>query len=557
MKRSVRVPAAISGVALAAALLTGCATTGTTPGQSFRTAFLPPAPKRSVATEALSEPPKLEANPFLKRAPAVSILAEVLPKPTETDFRLKSSEDRFEAGRKAYQEARYDDARREFNRAIDILLATPESAPDRWRVERRLESLVDSVFKYDVNGLGAAQSEEQVAYEKSPLTGLLELNLTTDPKIRNKVLAELAATRSQLPLDVTDEVLSYVNYLTSERGKWTMIAGLKRAGRYRAMIERELTEEGLPLELIHLAQAESGFAPRAVSWAAAVGMWQFVQFRGREYGLMQSPYHDDRLDPEKATRAAARHLKDLYHALGDWNLALAAYNCGPECVNRAVQRTGYADFWKLRELRVLPRETMNYVPLILAMAIIAKNPADYGIQAVPDAALEYESLAMDAPTSLQLLADAADRPLIEIRELNPALTGTVAPPGYTARLPQGSRAAVEAALLEVPAAQRISARIHRVERGETMAMIAARYRTSAPVLAAANQGSTALAPGDLVVIPTAAPAVAARRTAPARWTPPVQTARTAQRVPVSARKTPAKPLVVRKASARIASRASY
>lgn len=548
MTSTARVPAAVVSTALVA-FLTGCATGGPTPGQIFRNSFLPPAPKRPAVAEALAEPPRLEANPFLKRAPGTAVLAEILPKPTETDFRLKSSEDRFEAGRKAYQEGRYDDARREFNRAIDILLATPDSAPDRWRIERRLETLVDTVFKYDVNALGAGETGEQVAYEKSPLDGLLELNLTPDPKIRNKVLAELAATRSQLPLDVTDEVLSYINYLTGERGKWTMIAGLKRAGRYRAMIEKILAEEGLPLELLHLAQAESGFSPRAVSWAAAVGMWQFVQFRGREYGLMQSPYHDDRLDPEKATRAAARHLKDLYHALGDWNLALAAYNCGPECVNRAVQRTGYADFWKLRAMRALPRETMNYVPLILAMAIIAKNPADYGIDVVPDPPLEYDSLPLDAPASLQLIADAADRPLVEIRDLNPALTGLIAPAGYTVRLPSGSGAGVASALAEVPPAQRVAARIHRVERGETIAMIASRYRTSAAALAAANHGSNLLAAGDLVVIPAASP----QRPAAPRWKPPVQAARAAQRVPVTVRKAPAKPLVVRKASTRIAS----
>ena len=146
------------------------------------------------------------------------------------------------------------------------------------------------------------------------------------------------------------------------------------------MIQRILDEEGIPQEIIHLAQAESGFIPRAVSRAAAGGMWQFLKWRGNEYGLKQTAYTDDRMDPEKATRAAARHLRDLYHEFGDWYLAIAAYNCGPGNVEKAVERTGYADFWELRARGVLPAETTNYVPIILAMTIMEKNAAEYGIE---------------------------------------------------------------------------------------------------------------------------------------------------------------------------------
>ena len=146
------------------------------------------------------------------------------------------------------------------------------------------------------------------------------------------------------------------------------------------MIQRILDEEGVPQELIHLAQAESGFIPRAVSRKAAGGMWQFLTWRGNEYGLKQTRYTDDRMDPEKATRSAARHLRDLYHEFGDWYLAIAAYNCGPGSVEKAVERTGYADFWELRARGVLPAETTNYVPIILAMTIMEKNAAEYGIE---------------------------------------------------------------------------------------------------------------------------------------------------------------------------------
>jgi len=293
------------------------------------------------------------------------------------------------------------------------------------------------------------------------------------------------------------------------------------------MIQRILDEEGVPPELIYLAQAESGFFPRAVSYKQATGMWQFVQFRGREYGLMQTPYSDDRLDPEKATRAAARHLRDLYNHFGDWYLAIAAYNCGPGNVERAVERTGYADFWELRSRRVLPIETTNYVPIILAMTIMAKNAKEYDLEGViPDPPLEYDVATMTSPTHLALVADMTESPVSELQGLNPSLLKSVAPAGYQLNLPRGTADAVIAALQSVPPERRASWRMHKVGSGETLAMIGKRYGASPSVIAAANRmQSDAPETGDRLVIPQSAatPAVlrrpAARRTsgaAPAR-----------------------------------------
>src|SRR6266478_5118124 len=137
--------------------------------------------------------------------------------------------------------------------------------------------------------------------------------------------------------------------------------GLRRAGRYRQMISRVLQEEGMPQDLIYLAQAESAFQPLALSRAGARGIWQFVAYRGHEYGLRHTWWIDERQDPEKATHAAAQHLRDLYKLYGDWYLAMAAYNCGPGNVQKGIERTGYADFWELYKRNVLPRETKNYV----------------------------------------------------------------------------------------------------------------------------------------------------------------------------------------------------
>jgi len=237
-------------------------------------------------------------------------------------------------------------------------------------------------------------------------------------------------------------------------------------------------------------------------------MWQFVQFRGREYGLFQTPVSDDRMDPEKATRAAAKHLHDLYALFGDWYLAMAAYNCGPGCVQRAVERTGYADFWELRRLNVLPKDTNNYVPVILALTIMAKNPKDYDLDNLDyDPALEYDRVDVDTPTSLALIADAADRPVSEIQDLNPSLLKAVAPAGSQLRVPKGTLPTVLAALDMVPASHRANWRIHRLTPGETLPEIARRYATPVASLTAANQ-SIAYAPeaGDLVVIPVNSPA---------------------------------------------------
>ena len=173
---------------------------------------------------------------------------------------------------------------------------------------------------------------------------------------------------------LNDQVAMFINYFSSTKGRHTLEHGLARAGRYREMISQTLKQEGVPQDLIYLAMAESGFQPLAVSRASARGMWQFMSGSGALYGLERNWWVDDRQDPEKSTRAAAHYLKDLYAQLGDWYLAMAAYNSGAGTVQHAVERTGYADFWELYRRGVLPQETRNYVPIIVAVTIMAKNP---------------------------------------------------------------------------------------------------------------------------------------------------------------------------------------
>jgi membrane-bound lytic murein transglycosylase D len=408
-------------------------------------------------------------------------------RPTASDLLIQRAEEKFRDGRKLYQINDADRARIEFDNSIDLMLQASDNPSDRALYEDKLERLVDAIHRLDLAGLGsAAPSSDQPQFEKAPLEDLLQMTFPVDPKLKSKVRTELSATASQLPLTMNDAVLGYINYF-SGRGHRTIVAGLERAGKYRPMISRVLAEEGVPQELIHLAQAESGFLPRAVSNMAATGMWQFVKFRGQQYGLNQSSLMDERLDPEKATRAAARHLHDLYVEFGDWYLAIAAYNCGPGNIEKAVARTGYADFWELRARHAIPTETTNYVPIILAMTIMTKNAAEYGLtDVVPESPLEYDSVDMTANTHLALVGDLTDTPVSQLAALNPALLRNVAPEGYSVRVPRGSGSTLSASLDRVPAVQRASWRMHRVESGDTLVAIAKRYGATPNRIAEAN-----------------------------------------------------------------------
>jgi len=509
MNPSHRSAACLASLTILLALLTcSCATKQ----PAFKLSFLPSTP---IPIEPSFEaPPQFATNLYSSDSPdLVQRALASAHRQVEVDSRVAQARLHLEAGKRAYQLGDVEQARREFDEALDVLLSAPDSLPDRPRLEGELDQIADTIYHYDLEGLGGAASQQEVVYDKSPLDSILDMTFPTDPNLRPKVKEEIEATVSQLPLQENDAVLSYVHYFSTERGRNVLIGGLRRSGRYRSLVQRILDDEGVPQELIYLAQVESGFLPRARSNKQAVGMWQFVQFRGRQYGLMQGPGTDDRLDPEKATRAAAKHLHDLYAMFGDWYLAMAAYNCGPGCVERAVERTGYADFWELRRLNALPKETANYVPLIVALTIMAKNPKDYDIENLEtDRPVEYETVALDTPTSLALIADAADRPVSEIQDLNPALLKSATPAGYQLRIPKGTLGTVMMALDLVPASHRVDWRIHRVVPGETLADIAHRYSTPVSALTSANQRAGLNAPvgdappvaGDLLVVPSAA-----------------------------------------------------
>jgi membrane-bound lytic murein transglycosylase D len=486
-----------------AVLMSSCALTNRP--QPMKQFFLPPSRAMAAPAEPVLEPPAPPSVFYGNEVPAIAAPVSALPRPTDAEFLIKKADDNFIEGKKAVEAGNAADARKNFDRAVEALLSAPENLPERARVERRLEELIEAIYRYDADQAVAGDSDK-VVYDKSPKDDMVELTFSpADPGTRSKVLDLIHSTASQLPLQQHDTVIGAVNYFTSERGKKIIAAGLRRQARYRPMIERILAQEGVPLELLFLAQAESGYLPRAKSNKLCVGLWQFARATGHDYGLLQTASTDDRMDPEKSTRAAARYLKDLYTHFGDWYLAMAAYDCGPACVDHAVMRTGYADFFELRRLNALPKETANYVPAILAMTIVGKNAPAYGLDHLDlESPVETDSLEMQTPTHLALIADAVDRPLSELKELNPGLLKSVAPAGFKVNVPKGSLAAVETAFAVVPPAKRDAWRLHRVSLGDSFAGLAKRYSAQTASISLANHAELP-EPGSLVAIPVAYP----------------------------------------------------
>jgi membrane-bound lytic murein transglycosylase D len=292
---------------------------------------------------------------------------------------------------------------------------------------------------------------------------------------------------SEFPIVLNQRVKLALKYLQTHRAA-VIAQAFWRARRYAGMMRAIFREYGLPEELVNLAFVESDVNPRATSGANAAGIWQFVPSTARSYGMRTTATLDERRDPEKSTRAAAEHLKSLYGRFRAWPLALAAYNAGGPAVQRAIDRQQTRDFWKLR----LPSETRRFVPKFMAMTIISRDPGRYGFSPPPEDPHDTELLHVTQPTEIRHIADATGTTVTHLRDLNPELVGTVTPsdqPRYAVRIPR-----------------RFTWISHKVQTGETLAMIARRYKVSLQMLREANRlnPSVDLAVGRVLLVPTEA-----------------------------------------------------
>ena len=484
---------AILGVGLVAFLLTaGCDT-----AQPKKAALLPSHYTVSDLTDPVAQ--KADPPPKIQRA------ANPTPDPAEAV--IAQAEKEYAAGQANYQAGHLEAAKNNFDQAFNTLLSSDLDIRNDERLDREFDKIVEAVHELELAALKQGDGFTEQRSEPAPIDEANDITFPVDPNITAKAEAEIKTTKSDLPLVLNDQVAMFINYFSSARGRATLEHAWARSGRYRDMISRILQQEGVPQDLIYLAQAESGFQPLALSRAGARGMWQFMAGSGALYGLERNWWVDERQDPEKATLAAARHLKDLYKQFGDWYLAMAAYNSGASTVQHAVERTGYADFWELYRRGVLPQETRNYVPIILAETIMLKNPETYGLGHVTaDPPQQIDQVTINYPVDLQLVAECTDNSVDHLQELNPSLLRLTTPKdqSFTLNLPAGSRERYETAIAAIPVDMRTWWRYHQVEYGDSLASIARKYHTSGSSIAEANSlAGEEVKVGSKLIIPIA------------------------------------------------------
>jgi membrane-bound lytic murein transglycosylase D len=475
----------------------------------------PPAPNRTQQNSTTTQSSLGGvALPLTNPAPRpyISLLPAI---PDSKTYLAQRVEAKFASGEQNYKAGHLEAARKDFNDAVDWILESgfdPSSSP---RLNELFHRLVDTVYSYELQAFRAGDGFSEPPAVPAAIDEVAEMTFPVDPQLKARAEEAAKNISHDLPLTVNDEVLSFLNFFQTTRGRAIVETGLRRAGRYREMIQRVLAEEGVPQDLIYLAQAESAFQPLALSRAGARGIWQFVAWRGNEYGLKHTWWVDDRQDPEKATRAAAHHLRDLYGMFGDWYLAMAAYNCGPGNVQKAVERTGYADFWELYRRNVLPKETKNYVPIILALTLIAKDAAHYGIHVDADLPVPYDVVKPGRAIDLRLVAETIDVDVETLHGLNPSLLRLATPddPSFELHLPPATAGRFSSEIADIPPEKWVSWRRHRVEQGETLVSIAKKYKVTPAAIAQANslERGAGLDSGEKLIIPAAQAQTAAAR----------------------------------------------
>ncbi len=429
---------------------------------------------------------------------------------------IARAEDHFRKGKLNLEDNKRNQAREEFDRAVDSILESGFDVRASQRLQTYYLELVERIYREEVplqqpnapvNAQLVAQNTQtqdqdktppppvgfvDQKFEPSPLDELSKLVLNAEEThVTDGDLAQLEQAQKNVNFSFTLNPLiqQFINYYQG-RNRGTMENGLRRSGQYMKLARKIFIEEGVPVDITWLGQVESAWKPRAVSWAAASGLWQFIPSTGRMYGLRQTAYIDERNSFEQATRASARHLKDLAKRYnGNWELAMAAYNTGAGNIDRAISRAGTANFWMIYPY--IAQETRNYVPNILAVILIAKNPEKYGFKGIKaDAPMSYDVVQVPTATSLQLVADATDSNVDYIRSLNPELKRDTTPRGdtYNVRIPAGRAKQFASLLQRIAPERRESARLISVAPGEDWQSVANRTGINVAQLQSWNNG---------------------------------------------------------------------
>ncbi len=420
---------------------------------------------------------------------------------------INHAEQLYRGGVDNYSAGHLDAARADFDSAVDAMLMSGMDLKGDSQLADEFDHLLDAVNSLEMAALKQGNGFSPTI-EAAPLDAANEVTFPANPALTAKVEQELKTTQSDFPLVINQYVAGFISYFSNSQGGHAhLLRSLERAGKYRDMISKDLREQGVPQDLIYLAVAESGFQPQALNArSGAGGMWQFMPTGA--YGLTRNGWFDERFDPQKSSKAYARYMKTLYDQFGDWYLAMAAYDWGPGNVQRAVMRTGYADFWELYRRNALPGETKNYVPGIIAAIIMAKNPSQYGLdRMVPEAAVVSDTVTVDYAIDLRLVADITDASLPEIVALNPSLLRMTTPRDvpFDLHIPVGTNGDFQTRIKQVPEDKRASWRFHVVRNGENIDGIAAALHAHAGDIAEANDLTDAhgLETGDELVIPIA------------------------------------------------------
>jgi membrane-bound lytic murein transglycosylase D len=335
------------------------------------------------------------------------------------------------------------------------------------------------------------------------------LRKASEPEAVPEALAGIDLAKFELPVQYNERVQEYIDlYANRRRGIFTTWLG--RMGRYRAHIETQLQAQGLPRELVYLPLIESAYESNAASPARAVGLWQFMPATARAEGLEVSAYVDERRDPIKSTEAALRHLSGLYNQFDSWYLTAAAYNSGSTRIARLLKERGYSKgqddaFWALHD--GLPRETRDYIPMLLAAVIVGENSEHFGLNVKAEDPVTFDLVTVGGATELRAVARAAGTSLDHIKSLNPQLLKGITPPDRSSevRIPLGASAEFSERFASIPQSERVRplTSTHVVKNGETLSGIARKYGTTVAAIKRLNDipRPNAIAAGRKLVIP--------------------------------------------------------